>query len=35
MPESIATVCSIIGLLDDGRSPVQTVRGIGYQLILV
>ena len=24
-----------LGLLDDGRSPVQTVRGIGYQLILV
>ena len=24
-----------LGALDDGRSPVQTVRGIGYQLILV
>ena len=24
-----------LGTLDDGRSPVQTVRGIGYQLILV
>jgi two-component system OmpR family response regulator len=24
-----------LGLLDDGRSPVQTVRGIGYQLIVV
>ena len=24
-----------LGLLDDGRSPVQTVRGIGYQLSLV
>lgn len=24
-----------LGLLGDGRSPVQTVRGIGYQLILV
>ena len=24
-----------LGLLSDGRSPVQTVRGIGYQLILV
>ena len=24
-----------LGLLEDGRSPVQTVRGIGYQLILV
>lgn len=24
-----------LGVLDDGRSPVQTVRGIGYQLILV
>ena len=24
-----------LGPLDDGRSPVQTVRGIGYQLILV
>lgn len=24
-----------LGLLADGRSPVQTVRGIGYQLILV
>jgi two-component system OmpR family response regulator len=23
-----------LGLLDDGRSPVQTVRGIGYQLII-
>jgi DNA-binding response OmpR family regulator len=22
-----------LGLLDDGRSPIQTVRGIGYQLI--
>jgi two-component system OmpR family response regulator len=24
-----------LGLLADGRSPVQTVRGIGYQLIIV
>ena len=24
-----------LGLLDDGRSPIQTVRGIGYQLVLV
>lgn len=22
-----------LGLLDDGRSPIQTVRGVGYQLI--
>nr|WP_137719590.1 response regulator transcription factor [Methylobacillus flagellatus] len=29
----ISNLRAKLGLLDDGRSPIQTVRGVGYQLI--